>query len=52
MSALGCHELSVGDDLAGDRHWREMRIVGQVAGLVEEIIRHRRGLPTNQPAAI
>jgi citrate synthase len=49
VSALGCHEQSVEDDLAGDRHWREMRIVGQVAGLVEEIIRHRRGLPSIYP---
>jgi len=44
VSALGCHELSVRDDLAGDRHWRELRIVGQVACLVCEIVRHRRGL--------
>jgi citrate synthase len=43
ISALGCHEQSVDDDLAGDRHWRELRIVGQVAGLVAEIVRHRRG---------
>lgn len=49
VSALGCHELSVDDELAGDRHWREMRIVGQVTALVEEIIRHRRGVPS--PAA-
>ena len=43
ISALGCHELSVDDDLSGDRHWRELRIVGQVAGLVGDIVRHRRG---------
>ncbi len=46
VSALGCHELSVDDELAGERHWREMRIVGQVTAVVEEIIRHRRGVPS------
>jgi citrate synthase len=49
VSALGCHELSAGDDLAGERHWRELRIVGQVAALVAEIARFRRGLPTAAP---
>jgi citrate synthase len=44
VSALGCHELSVDDDISGDRHWRELRIVGQVAGLVGETVRHRRGV--------
>lgn len=43
VSALGCHELSVEDDIAGNRHWRELRIIGQVVGLVGEIVRHRRG---------
>jgi citrate synthase len=33
VSALGCHELSVDDELTGERHWRELRIVGQVAAL-------------------
>jgi len=28
ISALGCHELSVDGDLAGDRHWREFRLLG------------------------
>ncbi len=46
VSALGCHELTADDDLAGDRHWREMRIVGQVVGLVAETVRHLRGLPS------
>jgi citrate synthase len=41
VSALGCHELSVDDDLSGEKHWRELRIVGQVAGLLAEVIRHR-----------
>lgn len=45
ISALGCHELDVADDLAGERHWRELRIVGQVAGVVEDLIRHRVGRP-------
>ena len=44
VSAVGCHELSVDDDLAGERQWRELRVVGQVAALVGEICRHRRGL--------
>jgi len=43
ISALGCHELTVGDDLSGDRHWRDLRIVGQVAALVGEIAAHRAG---------
>ena len=43
VSALGCHELAVDDDLAGQRHWREPRIVGQVAALVATIIDRRRG---------
>jgi len=43
VSALGCHELGVGDELSGQRHWQEKRIVGQVAALVAEIARHRRG---------
>ena len=46
VSALGCHELSVDDDLSGTEHWRELRIVGQVAALVAEIACHRRGAPS------
>lgn len=45
ISAQGCHEQRVADDLAGARHWREVRIVGQVAGLVADVCRHRRGRP-------
>lgn len=45
LSAVGCHELSVDDDLAGGRQWQELRVVGQVAALVAEISRHRAGLP-------
>jgi len=47
VSALGCHELSVEDDLAGDRHWRELRIVGQVASLSAVVAahRHQRSMP-------
>ena len=41
ISALGCHELSVEDDLTGDRHWRDLRIVGQVAAVVAEVASHR-----------
>ena len=43
LSALGCHELDVEDDLAGESHWRELRIVGQVTSLVAQIVAHRRG---------
>lgn len=46
VSALGCHELSLEDDLSGERHWRELRIVGQVAALVSEVAAHHRGLPS------
>jgi citrate synthase len=46
LSAVGCHELSVGDDLAGGRQWEELRVVGQVAALVAEISRQRSGLPS------
>jgi len=49
VSALGCHELSEHDDMSGERHWRELRIVGQVAALVSEIARHRRGRKSHQP---
>jgi len=45
VSALGCHELSYEDDLSGERHWRELRIVGQVAALVSVVAAHHRGLP-------
>jgi citrate synthase len=41
ISALGCHELSVDDDLTGERHWRELRILGQVAAVVGEVASHR-----------
>lgn len=50
VSALGCHELAAGDDLAGDRHWRELRIVGQVAGLVGAVAQHRRRQSIEPPA--
>jgi citrate synthase len=49
VSALGCHELSVEDDLDGERHWRELRIVGQVAALVGEICRFRSGREPQPP---
>ena len=49
VSALGCHELSVDDELSGQRHWNELRIVGQVAALVAEIGRRRRSLPSVRP---
>jgi citrate synthase len=43
VSAVGCHELTVDDDLSGDRQWRELRVVGQTAALVGTICRHRTG---------
>jgi citrate synthase len=49
VSALGCHELTAEDDLSGERHWHELRIVGQVAALVAEITRLRLGLPSRPP---
>lgn len=47
VSALGCHELSVDDHLSGERHWRELRIVGQVAALAAVVAAHRlhRSMP-------
>jgi len=49
LSAVGCHELTVDDDLAGERLWQELRVVGQVAALVGEICRHRAGLEPRPP---
>ena len=49
VSALGCHELAVDDDLAGQQHWRELRIVGQVAALVGGVIDRRRGRERRAP---
>jgi len=46
ISALGCHELSVDEDLSGDRHWRELRIVGQVAAVAGEVASHRANRST------
>ncbi len=40
VSAVGCHELTVEDDLSGERQWRELRVVGQTAALVGAICRH------------
>jgi citrate synthase len=45
LSAVGCHELSADDDLAGEASWLELRVVGQVASVVEHVARHRRGMP-------
>ena len=43
MSAVGCHEMTVDDDLTGDRHWRDLRIVSQMASVVAVVARQRRG---------
>jgi citrate synthase len=49
VSAVGCHELTVDDDLSGERQWRELRVVGQTAALVGVICRHRKGLEPRDP---
>jgi citrate synthase len=46
---MGCHELTVDDDLAGEEQWHELRVVGQTAALVAEICRHRAGLRSKPP---
>jgi citrate synthase len=51
VSAVGCHELTVDDDLSGESQWRELRVVGQTAALVELICRHRAGLAPHQSEA-
>jgi citrate synthase len=51
VSAVGCHELRAGDDLSGDRHWRELRVVGQTAALVGAICHHRAGREPREPDA-
>jgi citrate synthase len=51
LSAVGCHELSVNEDLAGERQWQELRVVGQVAALVAEICRSRVGRDTRPARA-
>ncbi len=45
LSALGCHELGCDDELEGARHWRELRIVGQVAAIASLAACHRAGRP-------
>lgn len=53
VSALGCHELDVDDDLGGGRHWQELRVVGQVASLAASIIDRRRSRePRTAPADV
>ena len=49
ISAVGCHELTVDDDLSGSRQWRELRVVGQTAALVSAICHHRVGREPRQP---
>jgi citrate synthase len=49
VSAVGCHELTVDDDLSGERQWRELRVVGQTAALVGAICRHRAGREPRDP---
>ena len=48
VSAVGCHELTVDDDLSGERQWRELRVVGQTAALVSAICHHRAGREPHQ----
>ena len=49
VSAVGCHELTVDDDLSGERQWRELRVVGQTAALVGAICHHRAGREPRHP---
>ena len=49
VSAVGCHELTIDDDLSGERQWRELRVVGQTAALVSTICHHRAGLEPRDP---
>ena len=49
VSAVGCHELTVDDDLSGERQWRELRVVGQTAALVSAICHHRTGRDPRNP---
>jgi citrate synthase len=49
VSAVGCHELTVDDDLSGERQWRELRVVGQTAALVGVICHHRAGRKPRDP---
>jgi citrate synthase len=51
VSAVGCHELTVEDDLSGDRLWRELRVVGQTAALVGAICHHRADREERPPQA-
>ncbi|MBD3335011.1 MAG: hypothetical protein GF355_05805 [Candidatus Eisenbacteria bacterium] len=45
VSALGCFELTPGDDIGGARQWSDYRIVGQVASLAAAVARHQQGAP-------
>jgi len=49
VSAVGCHELTVDDDLSGERQWRELRVVGQTAALVSAICHYRAGRDPRNP---
>lgn len=49
ISAIGCHELHVDDDLSGEKQWTDLRILGQATGLIAEILAYRRGNPSPDP---
>jgi citrate synthase len=49
VSAAGCHELTVEDELSVERQWRELRVVGQTAALVGSICHHRAGREPRDP---
>lgn len=49
ISALGCHEMADDDELSGARHWRELRIVGQVAAVAGAVAAHRNGRSPSHP---
>jgi citrate synthase len=49
VSAVGCHELTVDDEMSGERQWRELRVVGQTAALIGSICSHRAGREPRDP---
>jgi 2-methylcitrate synthase len=48
ISALGCFELSVDDPMDGEKSWRELKIVGQVAAIVADIARLKNDQPSEE----
>lgn len=38
ISAVGCFEMSMDEDISGKRHWEDVRIIGQMAIIVGNVI--------------